>query len=91
MNSDNARPGARTDMLKRLGAFQSPAGWTRPNELLLASGARQKKAAFNAEEEENSEQEQKEEQKNRIAFRAFRPFALNAFARFQSPSRFCSI
>ena len=47
-------------MLKRLGAFQLPAGWTGPNELLLASGPDQKKAAFNAEGEENSEQEEDE-------------------------------
>ena len=59
MNSDNARPGARTDMLKRLGAFQTPAGWAGPNELLLASGARRKNSLQRGGEE-NSEQEEEE-------------------------------
>ena len=54
--SPQAQEAAWAEMQERLGAFQSPAGWAGPNELLLASGARQK-SSFQRGGSEDAEQE----------------------------------
>ena len=46
-------------MQERLGVSQSPSGWAGPNELLLASGTRQKNS-LQRRGAENSEQEEEE-------------------------------